>query len=63
MLLLTFGLTQALFCQKKIEQKLDELMDAYCKVNKFNGSVLVSKKGKILLEKGYGTKNACIDLE
>lgn len=57
MLLLTFGLTQALFCQKTTQQKLDALMDAYCKVNKFNGSVLVSQKGKILLEKGYGIKN------
>jgi CubicO group peptidase (beta-lactamase class C family) len=58
LLLLTFGLAQALFCQKTITQKLDELMAAYCKVNKFNGSVLVSRCGKILLEKGYGIKNA-----
>ena len=57
MLLLTFGLAQALFCQKTISQKLDELMNAYCKVNKFNGSVLVSRNGKILLEKGYGIRN------
>ena len=57
MILLTFGLTQALFCQKTIPEKIDELMDAYCKVNKFNGSVLVSQKGKILLAKGYGIKN------
>jgi CubicO group peptidase (beta-lactamase class C family) len=58
MLLLTFGLAQAMFCQKTTSQKLDELIEAYCKVNKFNGSVLVSQKGKILLEKGYGIKNA-----
>ena len=58
MILLTFGLTQALFCQKTIPEKLDELIDAYCKVNKFNSSVLVSQKGKILLAKGYGIKNA-----
>ncbi len=57
LLLLTFGLTQALFCQKTTQQKLDELMNAYSKINKFNGSVLVSQKGKILLEKGYGVKN------
>jgi CubicO group peptidase (beta-lactamase class C family) len=56
--LLTFGLTQAIFCQKTTVQKIDELMNAYCTVNKFNGSVLVSRKGKILLEKGYGIKNA-----
>ncbi len=58
LILLTCGLTQAVFCQKTTRQKLDELMGAYCKVNKFNGSVLVSQKGKILLEKGYGIKNA-----
>lgn len=56
-LLLTFGLAQAVFCQKTIAQKLDELMNAYCQVNKFNGSVLISQKGKVLLEKGYGIKN------
>lgn len=58
LILLTFGLTQTLFCQKTTEEKLDELITAYCKVNKFNGSVLVAQKGKILLEKGYGIKNA-----
>jgi CubicO group peptidase (beta-lactamase class C family) len=58
MLLLTLGLAQAIFCQKTITQKLDELMGAYSKVNKFNGSVLVSQKGRILLEKGYGVRNA-----
>lgn len=57
MLLLTFGLAQAMFCQKTVPQKLDELMDAYCKVNKFNGSVLIARKGKIQLEKGYGIEN------
>ncbi|MEO7536325.1 MAG: serine hydrolase [Ferruginibacter sp.] len=57
-ILLTFGLAQAIFCQKPISKKLDELLNAYCKVNKFNGTVLVSKKGEILLEKGYGIKNA-----
>ena len=57
MILLTFGLTQVVFCQKTIPQKLDELMNAYCKVNKFNGSVLVSQKGRVLLSKGYGIKN------
>jgi CubicO group peptidase (beta-lactamase class C family) len=57
MLLLTSGLALAVFCQKTVSQKLDELMNAYCKVNKFNGSVLVARKGKILLEKGYGIQN------
>jgi CubicO group peptidase (beta-lactamase class C family) len=56
LLLLTFGLTKALYCQT-IPQQLDSLMTAYCKVNQFNGSVLVSQKGRILLAKGYGIKN------
>ncbi|WP_259016903.1 serine hydrolase domain-containing protein [Emticicia fluvialis] len=38
-------------------QKLDELMSAYTQNREFNGSVLVAKKGKILLEKGYGFQN------
>lgn len=58
MMLLAFGLTQTSFCQKTITEKLDRLMAAYTSVNKFNGSVLVSRKGNILLEKGYGLKNA-----
>src|SRR5690349_4351423 len=58
LLLLTFGLTQALFCQKTTSQKLDELLTAYTHLNKFNGSVLVAQKGKVVLEKGYGMKNA-----
>jgi CubicO group peptidase (beta-lactamase class C family) len=57
-ILLAFGLTQAAFCQKTTVQKLDELMEAYCRVNKFNGSVLISRKGNVLLEKGYGIKDA-----
>ncbi len=58
LVLLTFGLTPTLFCQKTMQQKLDEVMTGYTSVNKFNGSVLIAQKGKILLEKGYGIKNA-----
>lgn len=39
-------------------QQLDELVIAYAKDGKFNGSVLVAEKGKILLLKGYGYKDA-----
>ena len=39
------------------EQKLDELATAYLNAGKFNGSVLVAQKGKILLHKGYGISN------
>ena len=38
--------------------KLDTLMSAYAKLHKFNGSVLVAKNGVILLNKGYGYRNA-----
>jgi len=38
-------------------QKLDELMSAYAQNREFNGTVLVARGGKILLEKGYGFQN------
>lgn len=38
-------------------QKLNELLQAYQKNGHFNGSVLVSKKGTVLLQKGYGWQN------
>ncbi|MBC7848493.1 MAG: serine hydrolase [Chitinophagaceae bacterium] len=37
--------------------RLDEIMTAFTALEKFNGSVLVAKKGQVLLEKGYGWKN------
>jgi CubicO group peptidase (beta-lactamase class C family) len=38
--------------------KLDALIDAYAKLNKFNGTALVAKNGTLLLNKGYGYRNA-----
>ncbi|HMK17620.1 MAG TPA: serine hydrolase domain-containing protein [Chitinophagaceae bacterium] len=38
--------------------KLDTLISAYAKLHKFNGSALVAKNGVILLNKGYGYRNA-----
>lgn len=38
-------------------QKIDELITAYASIKEFKGSVLVSKQGKILLEKGYGVRD------
>jgi len=38
--------------------KLDELISTWSNQYKFNGTVLVSHKGKILLDKGYGLRNA-----
>ena len=36
------------------QQKMDELLTAYNRQNKFNGTVLVGKKDEILFEKAYG---------
>jgi CubicO group peptidase (beta-lactamase class C family) len=46
------------FCFSQDVAKLEELMSAYSNQYKFNGSVLVTYKGKILLDKGYGLRNA-----
>jgi len=56
-ILLTFGLVRSIFSQQTVPQKLDALIEAYTKWNKFNGSVLVAQHGKILLKKGYGFSN------
>src|SRR5580698_113597 len=39
-------------------QEINELLKQYTKQNSFNGVALVAQKGKILLEQGYGYKNA-----
>ena len=54
---LVWTVSQALNGQE-ISTKLDELMSAYANQYKFNGSVLVVKGGKPLLDKGYGFRDA-----
>jgi len=44
--------------QDNDSEKLTELFDFYQKQNLFNGSVLVSKSGNILLNKGIGYQDA-----
>ncbi|WP_396601299.1 serine hydrolase [Algibacter sp. R77976] len=44
------------FSQSKAE-KIDQLISKYQDYGKFNGSVLVSKKGKVIFKKGYGMAN------
>ncbi len=44
--------------QDSTTQKLDELITAYANLGRFNGSVLIAQHGHILLQKGYGLKNA-----
>ena len=38
--------------------RIDTLLNAYTKLSKFNGSALVAKNGTILLNKGYGYRDA-----
>ena len=44
--------------QDSTVRKLDGLVSAYAQLGRFNGTVLVSRQGNILLQKGYGVKNA-----
>src|ERR1700709_2254617 len=57
-ILLLCSVSKFTIAQDSIINKLDELMTAYANTNKFNGSVLIAQHGNILLEKGYGFKNA-----
>jgi CubicO group peptidase (beta-lactamase class C family) len=42
---------------KNLSKKLDEFINSSSGDFKFNGSVLISKKGEIILQKGYGFQN------
>ena len=53
---LLMGIGSGVSAQTK-QQKLAELIETYTKLNKFNGSVLISQNGEILLNKGYGFSN------
>ena len=55
-LLLVFGLASAADAQSKAT-RLDEYVAARAKLGQFNGSVLVAREGRILLDKGYGLAN------
>ena len=56
--LFLFQLSQA---QDKSKQ-IDEVATRYASFNKFNGSLLVAEKGKILLQKGYGYRDVAAQL-
>ena len=45
-----------------VEEKADQLMNAYTKQGRFSGSVLIAKAGKTLLNKGYGMANYEFDV-
>jgi CubicO group peptidase (beta-lactamase class C family) len=50
-------ITYTLAAQESISKKLDSIIIIYSKCNKFNGSVLACRGGKVLLAKGYGYKS------
>ena len=56
-LLLAFNL-QLSAQQSTLAQKLDEYLLSLAVAHQFNGTVLVAVKGQIVLQKGYGWKNA-----
>jgi len=47
----------ASFASQNIESKADEYLRAYVELNRFSGSVLLARKGEILLKKSYGMAN------
>jgi CubicO group peptidase (beta-lactamase class C family) len=53
---ISLGTTVICAAQTTVQQ-LESLLTAYAKDHRFNGSVLVAKKGDLLLNKGYGYKN------
>lgn len=55
-LVLVLTIVQLSFTQD-VSSKIDGLLTAYNKQNRFNGSALVAKQGVILLNKGYGWRN------
>ncbi len=57
LLVATFSAIHFSSCEQSSD-KIDTLITAYAKMHKFNGCVLVAKNGKILLNKGYGYRNA-----
>lgn len=60
-LISAFSIGLTLYCQENknvvYSQKLDELVAAYAKIGKFDGTVLVASKGQIILSKGFGYSN------
>ncbi len=58
---LIFGLTTSSYAQDTTA-KFDEYLTALTKQNRFTGSVLVARDGKILFSKGYGMANMEFDI-
>ena len=43
---------------QSFEEKMDQVMNAFVSQKKFNGSVLVAQKGRVMYEHGFGYRNA-----
>ena len=60
-LLLFLFLSQAstvLAQHNEVLEKVDEYINAYMQMDQFSGSILIAKKGEILVNKGYGFADA-----
>ena len=60
--LLLLALSAALAGAQDISSKVDEYVKAYVDQNRFMGSVLIAKGGKVLVDKGYGMANIELDV-
>jgi CubicO group peptidase (beta-lactamase class C family) len=57
-----FTLSTTAQTDKQKAERIDSIFSAFSKKNQFTGSVLVAKKDKKLLSKGYGMANYAYDI-
>lgn len=56
--ILSFMIILSAVCiAQNLEEKVDEYINSYLKMERFSGSILIAQKGEILLSKGYGMAN------
>lgn len=58
LLLILISCPAASLAQGLSQSRIDELINAYTKAYKFNGTILVSRGDKVVFAKGYGFRNA-----
>ncbi len=61
LLFVSIALTSVSYSQEPYQKKLNELFNFYQRQNLFNGSVLIAKKGQVLLNKGYGLQDIALN--
>src|SRR6056297_2097729 len=49
--------------ENDVQEKVDDYIEAYMKMNQFSGSVLIAKNGNVLASKGYGSANYQFNIE